>query len=716
MSEESLATSAPAEPISREAASGTPAMDLRQPALYINRELSWLEFNRRVLNEARDARTPLLERVKFLSIFSSNLDEFFQVRVAGLREQMSAHLSELTADGMSPEDQLKAVAPVVRGLQEEHGRCLTGEVIPALAERGIELLIRQEQLSEEDLTFLGQYFTANVFPVLTPLAVDPAHPFPYISNLSLSLAVILRGDTGEERFARVKVPKILPRWVPLPGLHRYVPLDLVIGINLESLFPGVEILGSYPFRITRNTDLEIDPDEADDLLALIQEEVRNRRFAEVVRLEVHPAMSDSLRQLLVAELNADQESDGQPLTLDDVYEVDGVLDATDLLAIASLELPELRDPAFIPVVPAKLAGTRNIFEMIREGEVLVHHPYESFAASVERFIQAATEDPDVLAIKMTLYRTGGDSHIARMLANAAERGKQVAVLIELQARFDEENNIRWAQRFEDVGVHVSYGVAGLKTHAKVILVVRREGEQIRRYVHVGTGNYAPKTARLYTDFGLFSADPDLGADLSDLFNVLTGFASPQGYRKLVVAPTGMRNRLMELIRREIGHAQAGRAARILAKMNALVDADIIALLYEASRAGVKIDLLVRGICCLRPGVPGVSDRISVISVIGRFLEHSRAWYFHNAGNTEVHISSADWMPRNLDRRIETAVPLDCQAHCETLLELLELMLQDNRQAWDLAADGTWTQRQPGEHEVATHRGLIERYREMAKTG
>jgi polyphosphate kinase len=713
MSEESLVTSAPTETAPELTGAG-PSAGLRAPALYINRELSWLEFNRRVLHEARDSRTPLLERVKFLSIFSSNLDEFFQVRVAGLREQVAARLSELTPDGMSPEEQLRATSPLVRELQREHGNCLTTEVIPALAERGIELLLTQGQLSTEDHLFVEQYFTSNVFPVLTPLAVDPAHPFPYISNLSLSLAVILRGDTGEERFARVKVPKILPRWVPLPGLHRFVPLELVIAINLEALFPGVEILGSYPFRITRNTDLEIDPDEADDLLALIQEEVRNRRFAEVVRLEVDPAMPESLRQLLLAELNADQESDGLPLTLEDVYEVEGVLDASDLLGIAGLEMAELRDPAFSPAVPARLAGNRSIFEVVREGEGVVHHPYESFAASVERFIQTATEDPDVLAIKMTLYRTGGDSHIARMLANAAERGKQVAVLIELQARFDEENNIRWAQRFEDVGVHVSYGVAGLKTHAKVILVVRREGEQIRRYVHIGTGNYAPKTARLYTDFGLFSADPDLGADLSDLFNVLTGFASPQGYRKLIVAPTGMRSRLLQLIQRESNHAKAGKPARILAKMNALVDPEIITRLYEASQAGVTVDLLVRGICCLRPGLPGVSERIRVCSVIGRFLEHSRAWYFHNAGNAEVQISSADWMPRNLDRRIEAAVPLDCPAHCDTVLELLELMLADNRQAWDLAADGRWTQRQPGEQELATHRGLIERYRELAK--
>jgi polyphosphate kinase len=600
-------------------------------------------------------------------------------------------------------------------LVQEHCHCLTDEVIPGLSERGVHLITNPDDLSSEDRQHLDQYFTTNVFPVLTPLAVDPAHPFPYISNLSLSLAVVLRSDSGEERFARVKVPKILPRWIPLPGVHRYAPLELLIAANLEALFPGIEILGAHPFRITRNTDLEIDPGEADDLLELIQEEVRNRRFAEVVRLEVDPAMPDSLRQLILAELNADQESDGLPLTGEDIYETSGLLDPSDLMVIAGLEIPELRDHAFIPVVPARLAGNRNILEVVREGDLLVHHPYESFAASVERFIQTAAEDPEVLAIKMTLYRTGGDSHLARLLATAAERGKQVAVLIELQARFDEENNIRWAQRFEDLGVHVSYGVAGLKTHAKVILVVRREGDHIRRYVHIATGNYAPKTARTYTDFGLFSVDPDLGADLSDLFNVLTGFASPAGYRKLIVAPGGMRSRLIELIRREIAHARVGRPGRILAKMNALVDPEIIALLYEASREGVTVDLLVRGICCLRPGMPEISERIRVISLIGRFLEHSRAWYFQNAGEAEVYLSSADWMQRNLDRRIETAVPLDSPGLRETVRELLETMWRDNRQAWELSADGSWTQRRTEGTELAIHKHLIDRYREASRS-
>lgn len=684
------------------------APDLRQSALYLNRELSWLEFNRRVLHEAMDPRTPLLERLKFLGIFSSNLDEFFQVRVAGLKQQFAAGIVERTADGMTPEDQLRAISSTVRELCRQHRQCLMHDVIPALAAHGVQLHMRVAELPRADREHLDRYFQTNVFPVLTPLAVDPGHPFPYISNLSLSLAVVLRGPDGEERFARVKVPKILPRWVPLTTPNRFVPLEQVIGANLEALFPGVEILGWHTFRITRNTDLQIeDSDEAEDLLSLIQEEVRNRRFAEVVRIEVHASMPQALRQLLLAEFNEEQEQPAAPLTTDDVYEVMGLLDTADLLGLAALDIPALKDPPFHPGTQPRLAGSRNIFEVIREEDVLLHHPYDSFATSVERFVQTAADDPDVAAIKLTLYRTGGDSSIARTLAHAAERGKQVAVLIELQARFDEENNIIWAQRLEDVGVHVSYGVAGLKTHAKLALVVRREGDSMRRYVHIGTGNYNPKTARLYTDFGLLSDDPALGADLTDLFNVLTGFASPSGYRKLVVAPRGMRERFLEMIRREIRHREAGRPAGIIAKMNALVDPDIIAALYEASRAGVTIDLIVRGICCLRPGLPGVSENIRVISIIGRFLEHSRVFYFTNGGEEEVYIGSADWMPRNLDRRIETVVPIENPAHRASIRALLELMWSDNRQAWELGADGTWEQRRPPspEAERATHRIL-----------
>jgi polyphosphate kinase len=690
-----------------------PEPDLRDPSLYLNRELSWLEFNRRVLHEAMDSRTPLLERLKFLSIFSSNLDEFFQVRVAGLKQQVAAGIVERTADGMTPDAQLRGISTVVRDLLAQHSRSLMDDVLPALAERGVTLHQSLETLGREDRGHLDAYFQSNVFPVLTPLAVDPGHPFPYISNLSLSIAVVLRGPDGEERFARVKVPKIIPRWVPLLAPNRFVPLEQVIGSNLEALFPGVEILGWYLFRITRNTDLQIEiGDEAEDLLSLIQEEVRNRRFAEVVRIEVHSTMPASLRQLLLAELTEQQETPALLLSAEDLYEVGGLMEAADLLSLSTLDTPELRDPVFHPGTNPRLASARNIFDVIREGDILLHHPYDSFATSVERFIQTAAEDPDVLAIKLTLYRTGGDSSIARLLAQAAERGKQVAVLIELQARFDEENNIIWAQRLEDVGVHVSYGVAGLKTHAKVMLVVRREGDTMRRYVHIGTGNYNPKTARIYTDFGILSADPNLGADLTDLFNVLTGFASPLGYRKLIIAPRGMRGRFLEMIRREIAHARAGRPARIMAKMNALVDPDIISALYEAAQAGVPIDLIVRGICCLRPGLSGISDTIRVISIVGRFLEHSRAFYFLNGGTEEVYIGSADWMPRNLDRRIEAVAPVGDPSHRQAVRDLLQLMLQDNRQAWDLLPDGTYQQRQPsaGEGERATHRLLVEAVR------
>jgi polyphosphate kinase len=683
------------------------APDLRHPSLFLNRELSWLEFNRRVLHEALDPRTPLLERLKFLGIFSSNLDEFFQVRIAGLRQQLAARLVERTADGLTPAEQLHAASAVVRDLVWQQDECLLEEVLPALERHGVRIHTEWADLQPRDREGLARYFEEHVFPVLTPLAVDPAHPFPYISNLSLSLAVVLRGDDGEERFARVKVPKILPRWVPLETEHHVVPLELLIGANLETLFPGVEILGWHLFRITRNTDFEIDQDEAEDLLELIQEEVRNRRFGEVVRLEVTPSMPAKLRQLLLEEFS-DEAEEGPPLTSDDIYEVTGLLDGTDLIALSGLEVSELHDPPHHPVTQPRLLATRSMFEVLKEGDLLVHHPYDSFSSSVERLVQEAVEDPEVLAIKITLYRTSGDSNLARLLVHAAERGKQVAVLIELQARFDEENNIRWAQRLEDVGVHVSYGVAGLKTHSKVLLVVRREAGAIRRYVHVGTGNYNPKTARLYTDFGIFTADPDVGADLTDLFNVLTGFGAPSAYRKLIVAPRGMRSRMLELIARESRHALEGRPARILAKLNALVDAELIAALYEASRAGARVDLLVRGICCLRPGVPGVSDRIRVVSVIGRFLEHSRAYCFLNGGDEDVYIGSADWMPRNLDRRIEAAVPVEDPVHRRTVREVLELMLRDNRQAWELQPDGAWIQRRPaeGEREVATHAVLM----------
>ena len=694
-------------------------LDVRHPSLYVNRELSWLEFNRRVLHEALDPRTPLLERLKFLGIYSSNLDEFFQVRVAGLKRQVAAGFTERTPDGLTAEDQLARIAVIVREQMAQHRHGLMHDVLPALAEHRVQIISHMGDLDRANRDHIDRYFQANVFPVLTPLAVDPGHPFPYISNLSLSVAVVLRGADGEDRFARVKVPKILPRWVPCLQPNTFVPLEQVVGSNLEHLFPGIEILGWHLFRITRNTDIVIENgEEAEDLLSLIKEEVSNRRFAEVVRLEVHSSMPFSLRQLLLAEFNEEQQDIAPPLTASDVYEVNGLLDTADFLSLSGLDLPALKDPPFHPVTPARLAQGRNMFEVIREGDVLLHHPYDSFASTVERFIQAAADDPDVLAIKLTLYRTGGDSSIAKLLQQAAERGKQVAVLIELQARFDEENNIIWAQRLEDVGVHVSYGVAGLKTHAKVMLVVRREGDFIRRYVHIGTGNYNPKTARQYTDFGILSCDPAIGADLTDLFNVLTGFGQPAQYRQILVAPRYMLERFLKLIRREIEHQIAGRGGRILAKMNALVHPDIIAALYEASRAGVQVDLIVRGICCLRPGLRGVSENIRVISIIGRFLEHSRAFWFGNGGQEEVFIGSGDWMPRNLDRRIEAAVPILDPMHRNTVRDMLELMWRDNRQAWELQADGNYELRRPSNpaDERGTHRLLMDLARDGASRG
>lgn len=687
--------------------------DLRDPSHYLNRELSWLEFNRRVLHEALDSRTPLLERAKFLAIFSGNLDEFFQVRVAGVREQVAAKVSEQVADALPPAQQLVAIRDTVRTMVAQHDRCLMLDLVPALARHGIMLHDNWAALSDEERAHLTAYFHAHVYPVLTPLAVDPAHPFPHISNLSLSLAVSLLDEQGEPRFARVKVPALLPRWVPLRAPDSFLPLELLIEAHLDALFPGITILGCHFFRITRNSNLSLDVgqsenDEADDLMELIQEEVRSRKFGEVVRLEVQSVMPDSMRDLLIDEFNEAHAGEGLALTRDDLFEVTGFLDATALHAIATLDFPALRDTPFVPRLPSRLAEQHDIFEAIREGDILLHHPYDSFTASIERLIAAASDDPDVLAIKITLYRTGNE--IARLLAHAAERGKQVAVLIELQARFDEENNISWARRFEDIGVHVSYGDAGMKTHAKVLLIVRREGDRIRRYVHIGTGNYNPKTARLYTDFGLLTADEEIGADVSALFNVLTGFAIPGEYRKLVVAPRWLKPRLLAAIGREMEHARTGRPARILAKMNSLVDRDVIHALYEASGAGVQVDLIVRGICCLRPGIPGVSDNIRVLSIVGRFLEHSRAAVFRNGGREEVYISSADWMPRNLERRIEVAVPLEDPRQRAEVRRLLELMLSDNRHAWELRPDGRYEQRHPaaGEAERGTHAVLMGR--------
>ncbi|MDP5018491.1 polyphosphate kinase 1 [Anabaena sp. UHCC 0187] len=687
-------------------------INLSDPQYYINRELSWLEFNNRVLHEACDPRTPLLERLKFLAIFSSNLDEFFMVRVAALKQQVEATVNLLTPDGRTPEKQLDDIRlhlnPQLKRLNTEFEEVLR----PLLVQQGIYILDYIE-LNQKQRNYLDNYFEEQVFPVLTPLAVDPSHPFPHISNLSLNLAVVVKNpDTEEEFFARVKVPKVLPRFLPIPpelGIQEDgkiahwtgVPLEQAIAHNLESLFPGMNIQEYHPFRITRDADLELEEDEADDLLLAIEQELRKRRMGgNTVRLEIRSQTPASVRSRLLQDLG---------LTESDIYEVDGLLGLRDLMYFIALPLPELKDHPRQSVVPFRLQRLRepcidtdvpeleegkDFFSVIREKDLLVHHPYQSFSGTVVRFITNAAHDPHVLAIKMTLYRTSGDSPIVNALIAAAENGKQVSVLVELKARFDEENNIYWARRLERVGVHVVYGLVGLKTHSKIVLVVRREKDRMRRYVHIGTGNYNPKTARLYTDLGLFSCREELGADLTDVFNFLTGYSRQKAYREIMVAPVNMRDRFLELIRREIENVHNGFSGRIVAKMNALVDPQIISTLYEASRAGVQIDLIIRGICCLRPGIPNLSENIRIISIIGRFLEHSRIFYFYNNSQEEIYIGSADWMRRNLDRRVEVITPIKDQDIAKDLQEILGIMLADNRHAWELQPDGSYIQRCP----------------------
>ncbi|MEQ9236259.1 polyphosphate kinase 1 [Coleofasciculus sp. E2-BRE-01] len=702
----------------------TTEVSLRDPKYYFNRELSWLEFNDRVLHEALDSRTPLLERLKFLAIFSSNLDEFFMVRVAGLKQQVEAGVTSLTADGRTPSDQLDGInqrlLPMVKEQHEHFEQILR----PLLAKQGIYLLEYMD-LNSEQRTYLQNYFEEQIFPVLTPLAVDPSHPFPYISNLSLNLAVVVKDpEQGEEFFARVKVPKVLPRFVALPeplrerqkgkpALWMGVPLEQVIAHNLEFLFPGMNIQEYHPFRITRNADLAVEEDEADDLLLAIEEGLRKRRLGgSAVRMEIHATVPGTLRETLMREMGL-QDSD--------VYEIDGLLGLGDLMSFMGLPLPELKDTHWTPVMPVELRSlsgeddSEDFFSIIRQRDLFVHHPYHSFSGTVQRFITQAADDPNVLAIKMTLYRTSGDSPIVNALIKAAENGKQVAVLVELKARFDEENNILWARKLEQAGVHVVYGIIKLKTHTKIVLVVRQDEKRIRRYVHIGTGNYNPKTARIYTDLGLLSCREDLGADLTDLFNFLTGYSRQRSYRKLLVAPVNLRDRMTTMIQREIEHCRQGNTGRIVAKMNSLVDPKIIATLYEASQAGVQIDLIVRGICCLRPGVVGVSDNIRVISIVGRFLEHSRIYYFYNQGDEEVYIGSADWMRRNLDRRVEAITPIEDPEIIKDLQEILAIMMADNRQAWELQPDGRYIQRQPEDaKEQCAQKIFMEMAKESAK--
>jgi len=684
-----------------------PAVNLSDPQYYFNREISWLEFNRRVLQEAIDSRNPLLERVKFAAIFASNLDEFFMVRVASLQRKVETQVTTLSPDGRTAQQQLDEISqrlhPMVDRLQE----LFEQELRPQLAAEGVYIL-KYAELSKAQRRYYRQYFEERVFPILTPLAVDPSHPFPLMSNLSINLAVVLKDpETGEGRFARVKVPDSLPRFVPLPDefqpesdrpvVWAGVSLEQIIADNLDALFPGMVIQEHHLFRVTRDADLAVQEEEADDLAAAIAQELSKRRFGgSVVRFQFPPTMSDFVKQTLIKGMNVDSN---------DLYVTQGWLGIRDLMSFMALPLPHLKDDPWEPIIPQRLRHLHeeiaigedtgeDIFHVIRQGDLLVHHPYESFTASVEHFITHAAHDPAVQAIKMTLYRTSSDSPIIKSLIDAAHNGKQVVALVEIKARFDEASNINWARALEEAGVHVVYGVMGLKTHTKVVLVVRQEDEDIRRYVHIGTGNYNAKTSKIYTDLGLLSCREELGADLTDLFNFLTGFSKQKSFRKLLVAPVTLRDRMVALIHREMEHCQQGKRGRIIAKMNALIDPSIIKTLYEASQAGVQIDLIIRGMCCLRPGLPGISENIRVISIVGRYLEHSRIFHFHNNGQEEIFIGSADWMQRNLDRRVEAVTPVEDPACIQELTEVLDILLVDNRQAWELQPDGSYIQRQP----------------------
>ncbi len=666
-----------------------------EPVPFLNRELMWLEFNRRVLHEACDPRTPLLERIRFLGIFTSNLDEFFMKRVGGLKRQILAGIMRPSADGMRPDQQLAAIREKTLPLLRQRAECFERDIRPELARRRIELAA-WAQLAGPEREAARAYFKTRVFPVLTPLAVDPGHPFPFISNLSTSLGVMLRHPGTEEQFfARIKIPKVLPQWFRLDapgggGRILFVSLQDLIRHNLELLFPALEVKQVMPFRITRNADVERDEEDTEDLLELIEEEIRQRRFEKVVRLEHGPRPNADLLKYLVEELGVAPE---------DLYETPGEFDYTDLQPVAELDLPELHYPPWTPLKPAALADERgDIFGLIRAGDILVHHPYEDFTSSVERFVRTAAADPQVMAIKMAVYRTSEESPFIRTLIRAAEEGKQIVCLVELKARFEEERNIYWAQLMEKAGIHVVYGLVGLKTHCKLTLVIRQEADGLRSYAHIGTGNYHSQTARLYTDLGLLTCRPELTEDIVELFNYLTGWSLNRDYRQLLVAPINMRERFLELIEREIAQRQAGRPAGIIAKMNSLEDARICRALYRASQAGVESALIVRGFCCLSPGVPGVSERIRVLSVVGRFLEHSRIFYFRNGAadplDGDFFIGSADWMYRNLLARVEAVAPVATRSLREKCWEILQALLQDERQAWDMRADGAYVQRQP----------------------
>jgi len=675
--------------------------------LYLNRELSWIAFNYRVLAEALNEHTPLLEQAKFSAIFCNNLDEFFMVRVASLKSQQDAGITTLSDDGLTPQQQLEAIQARLRpllDLQQQHYR---HSLKRQLREYGVEL-IDYTRLNKRQRQWVDSTFKTAIFPVLTPLAVDPSHPFPFISNLSLNVAAVVRDpETGQQQFARIKVPqKILPRFLPIPtelsdrspqAVFTAVPLEQVVAFNLELLFPGMEIEGHYFFRVTRDADLELRDLEADDLMEAIEEGLRKRqRGGEVVRLEVADEMPEEVIQVLM---------EGMRVVPEDLYRINGPLGLDDLMSLLAIPLPKLKDkphkgrtvPALARTQKSKLADGslkpedfESIFSVIRRGDVLLQHPYDLFSTSVEEFLSQAADDPSVLAIKMTLYRTSKDSPVVAALIRAAENGKQVMALVELKARFDEDNNIQWAKQLESSGVHVVYGVQGLKTHTKIALVIRREKDRLRSYVHIGTGNYNSKTSSLYTDLGLLTARPEFGEDLVELFNYLTGFSKQQSFRKLLVAPVTLRKGMQTLIQREIEHAKNGRGGHVRAKMNALVDPAFIAQLYEASQAGVRIELIIRGMCCLRPGLPGISDNIRVTSVIGRFLEHSRVFWFANGGDSELFMGSADWMARNLDRRVEAVAPTEDPQVKEQLEKVLNLYIADSG-AWHMNSEGNFQQ-------------------------
>ncbi|MCC7449232.1 MAG: polyphosphate kinase 1 [Anaerolineae bacterium] len=689
--------------------------NLSDPSLYINRELSWLEFNGRCLAEALNPDLPLLERVRFLAIFSNNLDEFYMVRVSGLKDQVRAGVLDTTPDGLSPQQQLAAIRERVLPMLYEQRRCFHEDIVPKLAEHGVHILT-YENLTDNQKQALRRYFEVEVFPVLTPLAVDPGRPFPHISNLSLSLAVTVIDEAGDERFARVKVPSGLPRLVPLnevlqaydqsadPSVYRYVWLEDVITANLDLLFPGMHVTAASAFRITRNSDMEIAEEEASDLLETVEESVYQRRFGPVVRMTVIDTMPEHIRTILMEHLELQPE---------DMFVLRAPLGMSDLFALANLDLPALKSPPYLPQRPATLPLGEDIFTSIRRQDILLHLPYDSFLPVIE-FFQQAAEDPQVLAIKTTLYRTGSNSSIVKALLRAQEKNKQVAVLVELKARFDEENNISWARALESSGVHVVYGLLGLKTHAKVALVVRREPDGVRRYVHLSTGNYNASTARIYTDLCMFTCRADIGADATDLFNRLTGYALHTQYRKLLVAPEHFRHQINTLIEREIEHASSERGGHVIFKMNSLVDAKMIRLLYKASIAGVRVDLLVRGICCLRPGLPGISENIRVTCLIGRFLEHSRIYYFRNGGSPEVYMGSADLMPRNLNNRVEVVFPVESPALKTRIIdEILAVEMRDNVKARELLPDGSYRllQPTPGEAPIDSQRWFMEHSRE-----